>query len=66
MTPSPRCITHTGQTPTQCKLSADGSLLLYSTYLSNRAAGFETGKAITVDADGRAFVVGSTGDSGTG
>jgi Beta-propeller repeat len=43
------------------KLSADGSSLVYSTYLNG--VGFETGRSIAVDAAGNAYVTGFTGSS---
>jgi hypothetical protein len=43
------------------KLSADGSTLIYSTYLNG--VGFETGRSIAVDGDGSAYVTGFTGSS---
>lgn len=41
------------------KLSADGSALVHSTYLSGR--GFEVGRGIAVDAAGNVYVTGFTG-----
>lgn len=43
------------------KLKADGSSLVYSTYLNG--VGFETGRSIAVDASGSAYVTGFTGSS---
>ena len=40
------------------KLNADGSALLYSTYLGG--AGTDTGQAIAIDAEGNAYVAGPT------
>ncbi len=45
------------------KLSADGSRLIYSTYLGGRGGGllWDAGNAIAVDAEGNAYVTGTNG-----
>ena len=45
------------------KLSATGSLLIYSTYLGGTGATGDTGASIAVDSQGDAFVTGSTSSS---
>ncbi|TMI78000.1 MAG: hypothetical protein E6H04_13225 [Bacillati bacterium ANGP1] len=42
------------------KLNADGSNLVYSTYLGGSAIDTDVGRAIAVDADGNAYVTGNT------
>lgn len=45
-----------------CKLSSDGSQLLYSTFLGS--TGYESGRGIAVSAEGSVFVTGETSSSG--
>lgn len=52
-----------GATGFIAKLSPDGSQLLYSTFIGDGGGGFEAGNAIAVDAEGFAYVAGTTTSS---